>query len=204
MDNKLTAEEFKNIFVEHATVEWLKLSGLDPSDPKTSAIELDESEETSQLFAWRLTAEEAYHFFMDTLRKVTDAGYQIADPEDSENEQPKNLIKEFYEDALGGGEKNTSSLLGRRFSEGAVTKSSSIFVFLETAPGVAKYVKDVREWLVEVDSLGVSDDTEIEGELFFCYDTSIVTSERMECLFCEDREDIFLTVHDCKSEEENK
>jgi hypothetical protein len=198
---KLSAEEFKNIFVGRATEEWMRRAGLDMSDPKTSPYELDESDPDSQLSAWRDTAEEAYTFFIDTLSHLTDLGYTIADGDEED------LVQDFIADNLGNGVRESSlhsaTPKPTNVSGGIVTKTNTTFIFMSPEPGTPRHVSDVKEWLAEVESLGVPETEEVEGELFLAYDTAVLTSERSECLYCENKEDILLTVHDCRAGEED-
>jgi hypothetical protein len=196
MDKRLSAEEFKNIFVEYATIEWMKQAGLDPSDPNTNPRELDESDETSQLVAWKLTAEEAYTFFIDTLSTVTAKGYEIGGDTDEHSED---LLQDFREDSLDGVSK--TFLKPPTAKKKAVFKSSTVFIFAQTDPGIPLFVGDIREWLSEIDSLNIPDTTEVEGEIFLSYDKEFVTGERSECLKCGDREDVLITNHECDKEE---
>lgn len=196
-DKTLSLEEFRNIYVENATVGWLKSNGLNPEDPSTNAVELDESNEDSQLYAWMMTAQEAFDFFMETLSDLNDRGYEVGltpeEQEEGETENPENIAYDFFGENLGNGGKSYP----QASASSSVHKSGVVFVFLENTPGAPKYVGDVREWLAEVDSLGIPDDTEVDGQLYLDYDISLKTSERSECLHCGSRDDILLTVHDC-------
>lgn len=77
------------------------------------------------------------------------------------------------------------------------TTSACIFVFMDAGTGNPRYVKDVRKWLAKIDRLGVSDDAEIEGSLYYSHDVDLQDAERIECLECESKEDLLLTVHKC-------
>lgn len=200
-NKKLSREEFRRVVVEHMTLQWLKQNDLDPSDPKTPAIEIDESEETSQLVAWKLTAEEAYDFMLEALEKIDNMGYEIEDEEDEEEEE--DLLRDFREDSLDNRTVSFHTPQETKSSKSRLTKSNTTFLFLDTPPGEPFYVSDVRKWLAEVDSLHIPDDTEVEGSLFISYDTAIETSERSECLYCGDNQDILLTVHDCRGGDED-
>jgi hypothetical protein len=213
---ELNEEEFRNIVVEHMTLQWLKQNGLDPADPKTPAIEIDEDEETSQLYAWKLTAEEAFDYFLEALDKIESMGYGISsetldDATDSEGAD-SDLLRDYLNDNFGSSAKsppappepkliNTPSI--HKVQKSRLTKTNATFLFLDTPAGEPTYVSDVREWLAEVDSLNIPDDTEVEGTLHLSYDTDILTSERSECLYCGDKQDILLTVHDCMAGEED-
>lgn len=205
---KLSPEEFRNLVVEHLTLQWLKQNNLDPADPNTPAIEIDENEETSQLNAWKLTAEEAYDYIIEALEKIDEMGYEMEDSEEEEEEEEEgdsDLLRDYINDNLGNGQKIFAGhpIPELKVSGGAVDKSTMISIFMRTGPGVPTYVSDVREWLAEVDSLEIPDDAEVEGELFLTYDKDILTGERSECLYCGDKQDILLTVHDCKGGEED-
>lgn len=193
----LSLEEFRNIYVENATVGWLKSNGLDPEDPSTNAVELDESNEDSQLFAWMSTAQEAFDFFVETLSNLNDRGYEVGltpeEEEEEESETPDSVVYDFFGENLGNGGKSYP----QASASSSVHKSGAMFIFLENTPGTPKYVSDVREWLAEVDSLNIPDNTEVDGQLYLSYDISFKTSERLECLYCEGREDILLTLHEC-------
>lgn len=201
MTNKkeLSEEEFRNIVVEHMTLQWLKQNNLDPSDPKTPAIEIDENEETSQLVAWKLTAEEAYDFFIEAIQKIEDMGYDLQ----SEEEEQEDILSDFREDNFGN---RTLATTPQRVNtkKSRLTKTNTTFIFLDTDPGEPMYVADVREWLAEVDSLGIPDTEEVEGSLFVDYDTPFETTERSECLYCGDKTDILVTLHDCTAGEEDQ
>ena len=196
---KLSREEFRNIVVEHMTLQWLKQNDLDPSDPKTPPIEIDENEETSQLVAWKLTAEEAYDYMLEALEKIDDMGYEIADEEDEEEED---ILSDFREDSLDNRTVSLHTPQRTNTDKSRLTKTNATFIFLDTPPGEPFYVSDVREWLAEAEQLA-SDDTEVEGSLFLSFDTDIETSERSECLYCGNKEDILLTVHDCRAGDED-
>ena len=198
---KLSREEFRNIVVEHMTLQWLKQNDLDPSDPKTPAIEIDENEETSQLVAWKLTAEEAYDYMLEALEKIDDMGYEIEDEEDEE-EEAENIFRDFREDSLDNRTVPLHTPQETKPSKSRLTKTNTTFLFLDTPPGQPFYVSDVREWLAEAERLA-SDGTEVEGSLFVSIDTDIETSERSECLYCGNKEDILLTVHDCRGGDED-
>lgn len=204
---KLSREEFRNIVVEHLTLQWLKQNGLDPADPKTPAIEIDENEETSQLNAWRLTAEEAYDYFIEAVEKIDAMGYEMEDPEEEEGEEGEDsdLLRDYINDNFGRGIKDPPHHSGVEVkkSGGAIDKGVMLHVFMRTAPGVPTFVSDVREWLAEVDSAEIPDNTEVEGELFLTYDKEMLTSERSECLYCGDNQDILITVHDCTGGDED-
>jgi hypothetical protein len=198
---ELNDEEFRNIVVEHMTLQWLKQNGLDPADLKTPAIEIDENEETSQLVAWKLTAEEAFDYFLEALDKIEDMGYEIGsetlnNATDSEGAD-SDLLRDYLNDNFGSSVKNPLLPPQRtKTDKSRLTKTNTTFIFLDTPPGEPFYVSDVREWLAEAEALA-SDDTEVEGSLFMSYDTDMETSERSKCLYCGNKEDIFITVHDC-------
>ena len=197
---KLSREEFRNIVVEHMTLQWLKQNNLDPTDPSTPPAELNEDDEMSQIIAWKLTAEEAYDYMLEALEKIDDMGYEIEDEEDEEEEE--DLLRDFREDSLDNRTVSLHTPQETKPSKSRLTKSNTTFLFLDTPPGEPFYVSDVREWLAEVEQIA-SDDTEVEGSLFVSIDTDIETSERSECLYCGDNQDILLTVHDCKAGDED-
>lgn len=210
---KLSYDEFRNIYIEHATTYWMGINGMDISDPNTSQHELNESDPHSQLSAWKDTASDAFDLFIDALANIEKSGYEVdfdAEPEkDEEGEEDKDelmsVIADYVQDNLGGGghsPKEQHESQPQR-SSGAVTKSNAVFIFMDTPPGEPTYVGDVREWLAEVDSLRIPDSAEVEGQLYLSFDTEFVTGERSECLTCGDEEDILMTVHDCPGEPNN-
>jgi hypothetical protein len=77
------------------------------------------------------------------------------------------------------------------------TTSGVIFIFMDAGTGKPRYVSDVREWLKNVDRLGVLDDTEIEGTLHLSVDINNPYIERIECGGCGSK-DVLLTVHSCE------
>jgi hypothetical protein len=216
----LSLEEFKNIYVENATVGWMKANGLDPSDPGTRDVELDLDNEDSQMYAWHETAKEAFDFMIATLEQITERGYDLSFDEGSSDleeddqdysdfdeeaeynewvsrdydDETKEQIRAWLDEQLGNGGKERTAE-----RKSAVTKGSALFIFLETSPGTPKYVGDVREWLAEIDRLNIPDDTEVDGQLYLDYDINVVRGERAECLECEDRGDVLLTTHHCKT-----
>jgi hypothetical protein len=192
---KLSYDEFRNIFIEHATTYWMGINGLDMSDPKTSQYELDESNPDSQFSAWRDTASEAFDLFIEALARIENSGYEV-DFSVEETDDVMSVVADYVQDNLGNGSREPEEPK----PVNAVTKSSTVFVFMQTSPGVPTYVSDVREWLAEIDSLGVPDSTEIEGELFLSFDNKIVTGERLECLTCGDKEDVLMVMHNCPGE----
>ena len=169
---KLNSEEFRNIVVEHMTLKWLEQNNLDPSDPKTPAIELDLDREDSQAHNWKLTAEEAYDYFLEALEKIEKSGYEVADSDDEAGDPVSDYVHDNF-----GGEKTQPAVEQKTEPSGAVHKSSMISLFMRTPPGVPTYVGDVREWVAEVNSLNIPDEVEVEGELFLTYDQDIITSE---------------------------
>lgn len=81
------------------------------------------------------------------------------------------------------------------------TTTAAVFVFMDAGTGKPRYLKDVRKWLANMDRLGVSDDAEIEGFLHYSHDLELLDAERIECLECESKEDVLLTVHKCTTGE---
>jgi hypothetical protein len=188
---ELNEEEFRNIVVEHMTLQWLKQNGLDPADPKTPAIEIDEDEETSQLYAWKLTAEEAFDYFLEALDKIENLSYGLgsetfSEVDDSEGAD-SDLVRDYLNDKFGSPIRwrlptpPPPQGYGGRGSR--LTKTSTTFLFLDTPPGEPTYVSDVREWLAEVDSLGVPDDVEVEGKLHLAYDINLFDDSNQPKLF---------------------
>lgn len=191
----LNLDEFRNIFVEHATVSWLKRTGLDPSDPNTNPVELDENNEDSQIYAWAATAHEAFDFLIETLHSITEKGYDLRFDEDTEQDAPAT-------------EDNVKKFMGRSIPElpkpqGAVHSSGAVFVFLETPPGVAKTVGDVREWLARVESFNIPDTQEVDGNLYLDYDMDVLSGEKSECLYCGNEDDMLMTLHECTAGEDD-
>lgn len=84
----------------------------------------------------------------------------------------------------------------------AVSISSSLFIFMETAPGEPAYVSDVRDWLATVESAGIPDNTEIEGKLHLGVDKSHNAASKIECGECGEF-DTVLAEHQCPAWEEN-
>jgi hypothetical protein len=85
----------------------------------------------------------------------------------------------------------------------AVTSSAAIFIFCDAGIGNPLDVKDVRQWLKEVDRAGIPDDTEVEGTLHLSYDIrEPLLVERIECGECGHK-DVLLTEHMCKAIEEH-
>lgn len=58
-------------------------------------------------------------------------------------------------------------------------------------------VGDVRDWLDEVDSLGVPDDFSIEGSLTLMYDEAPTSLEPSTCGECGSEEDVIVRHHFC-------
>lgn len=197
---KLSYEEFRNIYIEHATTYWMGINGLDMSDPKTSPYELDESNPDSQLSTWKDTASDAFDLFIDALANIEKSGYEVDFSAEAEEEQEQDklmsVIADYVQDNLGNGFREFKNSKIPR----AVKKSNAVFIFMETPPAEPTYVGDVREWLAEVDSLRIPDSTEVEGQLYLSFDTEFVTGERSKCLTCGNEEDILMTVHDCLGE----
>ena len=196
---KLSYDEFRNIFIEHATTYWMGINGLDMSDPKTSQYELDESNPDSQLSAWKDTASDAFDLFIDALANIEKSGYEVDFSEEEEEDAAMTVIADYVQDNLGNGTREPEEPK----PVGAVTKSNTVFVFMETPPGTPTYVGDVRQWLAEIDSLRIPDSTEVEGELFLSFDNKILTGERLECLMCGDGEDVLMVMHECPEEPNN-
>lgn len=82
------------------------------------------------------------------------------------------------------------------------TISSALFIFMDAGTGNPRYVSDVREWLKRVDTAGIPDDTEVEGSLHLSYDVDLSNAEKIECLECQSKEDLLLTVHKCTASEQ--
>ena len=207
----LSLDEFRNIFVENATVWFTKRAGCDPSDPNTNDAELDLTNPDSQMSMAKDTAEEAFEIMMNTLSDITSRGYDLDfdeegfhaeedwDEHPEYDEQTKAELTAWLDEQLGNGRKEFPVKETEKETDPAVFSSTATFVFLETPPGVPVYVSDVRKWLEEVDRLGIPDTQEVDGQLYLNYDVDIVSGERMECLECEDRSDILLTVHKCSA-----
>lgn len=172
MDKNPTSPTFRDVFIERATAFWMERAGLPIDDPNTSPYELDLDREDSQIRAWYDTASEAFDIFIGVVDELDGAG-------SVEQPQPEPELN--------------------RKAESNVTKTSSIFIFMNPKPGTARYVRDVREWLQAVDELGDFDDEEIEGELFFNVDQSLVSAETSECLECGDKNDYLLSTHTCST-----
>jgi hypothetical protein len=79
----------------------------------------------------------------------------------------------------------------------AVTTSAALFVFMETPPGEPTYVSDVRAWLEEIDRIGISDDTEVEGSLHLSHDVAGYGAEAISCGECDFTKDTVLYNHEC-------
>jgi hypothetical protein len=70
-----------------------------------------------------------------------------------------------------------------------------------------KTVGDVRQWLSEVDTLGLSDDTPLDDGILFVY----LNSQPVEFIDCGDHispgdgtwpwKDLLVTMHDCRGPE---
>ena len=80
----------------------------------------------------------------------------------------------------------------------AVTTSTAIFIFCNAGVGNPLYVRDVREWLRQVDRAGIPDDCEVEGTLHLSYDIEDNPRiERIECGGCGHK-DVLITEHCCE------
>lgn len=208
----LSLEEFRNIYVENATIAWMKRNNMDPSDPNTNSVELDLSIPDSQMSMAKENFEEAFDELLNTMAEITSRGYDLAFDEEDEDSEAPHLSEEDKEEIQGWLDEQLGN--GRKFFAGkpipelkaptsAVTKGSAMFIFLESAPGISKTVADVREWLAEVDNLGIPDDKEIDGQLYLDYDLDVITTERSECLYCGNEDDVLMTLHECTAGEED-
>lgn len=82
-----------------------------------------------------------------------------------------------------------------------ITTSTAIFIFCDAGYGNPLYVKDVREWLRQVDEAGIPDDCEVEGTLNLSYDIrNNPRIERIECGGCGHK-DVLITEHCCEETE---
>lgn len=147
-------------------------NGWDEESKVTNPIDWDPNREDSQ---YAMVIEETNYIvdaFLNALEEETD---------DVEDEEEESIFDEY-------------GYLKRSKTN---TVSATVFLFMDAGTGKARYVSDVREWLKNVDRLGVPDDTEVEGTLHLSFDINEPYTERIECGGCGEK-DILLTIHSCE------
>jgi len=79
-----------------------------------------------------------------------------------------------------------------------ITIQNTKFIFLDAKEGVATTVKDVKDWLFEVEAAGIPEDVEIDGYLHLGHDTHPTGFDRIECAECGTQMDTVMLEHFCR------
>ena len=103
------------------------------------------------------------------------------------------------EDALDIFEENnsTSSSPPR---PSAVVRRVATYLSIGELPGTQLTVGDVREWLSEVEGLGIPDDSPVNGSISVGYEETVEGISSISCGECFSEEDILISLHTCARE----
>lgn len=161
---------------EALTLQMMRDGGFDPENREDSPIEWDLSRNDSQYSICRDIASNHVDFILSQIMSLpSDETIEAEYEFDDDDEQS---FLDEYENI-------------RR--EKTNTTSASLFIFMDAGTGKPRYVRDVRDWLANVDKAGIPDDTEIEGQLYLDYDVK-GHIETIECGECG-RKDIIVSNH---------
>lgn len=149
-------------------------------------IEWDPNRSDSQYSISRDMVEFVVNGTIEAIKNFPD------DPSDSTSEQDDEDFESKVKIEIDQYGKHLMGL-----QKGAVRQHANFFIFLSNPePGVPIRVSDVREWLTRVEELGISDDREVEGNLYLDYDFDSTDVEKIECGECG-QFDIITTTHHC-------
>lgn len=157
--------------------------GWKEEDREKEAIEWDLTRDDSQFSMVYEDTDFVIDAFLEELSTIEDSQINLNDEIDEEEEE--SIFDEY----------------GHFKRPQTHTTTAAIFVFMDAGTGKPRYLKDVRKWLANMDRLGVSDDAEIEGFLHYSHDLNLKDAEKVECLNCQNKDDVLLTVHTCTSGE---
>jgi hypothetical protein len=147
---------------ESLALEMMRRGGFDPNNKQESPIEWDLSRPDSQYSTAKLIAAENVNFILNEIMQMQD------------EDEPE--LEEDFED-------EETYKFGPLHREETNTTSACLFIFMDAGNGNPRYVRDVRQWLANVDKAGIPDDTEIDGQLYLDYDIKGVV-ETIECGEC--------------------
>lgn len=164
----MNIEEIK----QSMALELMRQGGWDPEHPEEFPLEWDLARPDSQ---YSMCVEQASHMTDFLLKQLMNISDPELDEDDEEEEEP-------FLDQYGNIRRESTN-----------TTSACLFIFMDAGTGNPRYVRDVREWLANVDKAGIPDDTEIEGQLYLDYDLkgSIETIECGEC----GKKDVIVSNH---------
>ena len=170
---------------ENLALQMMRDGGFDPENRGESPLEWDLDREDSQYSICKDIASDHVDFILTQIMSFP--------TQEAEEEANNGDFLEFgFED-----EKEKTSFLdehGNIRREKTNTTSACLFIFMDAGGGNPIYVKDVRQWLANVDAAGIPDNTEIEGQLYLDYDIK-GPIETIECGECG-RKDIIVSNHE--------
>ena len=142
---------------ESLALQMMRDGGFDPDNREDSPLEWDLNTEDSQYSIAKDIADEHVDFILKELMSIS------VDEDEDEDEDEEYVV-------------------GIR-REKTNTTSACLFIFMDAGDGNPRYVRDVRQWLANVDAAGIPDDTEIDGQLYLDYDIrgNIATLKCEEC-----------------------
>lgn len=156
MDKDTTA------FLKHKVANALmKRHGWDRNDP-THKLEFDPENPHSQYSMAYDDADVAVETFIGALLDLD--GVTPEPSEDVASSAPDSIVD------IGDPEEEER----HHSTNPTISKSASVFIFMDSGMGNATYVGDVRDWLDAVDEAGIPDSTEVEGTLHLSYDVEPV------------------------------
>lgn len=161
--------------VESLALEMMRQGGFDPDNRDESPIEWDLNTKDSQ---YSICRDMAAHYVPYVLKELMTISPEDSEYEFDDEENPEDSFLDEY---------------GHIRREKTNTTSACLFIFMDAGTGNPRYVRDVREWLANVDKAGIPDDTEIEGQLYLDYDLKGVI-ETIECGECG-KDDIIISAH---------
>ena len=163
--------------IESLALNMMRQGGFDPDNREEFPLEWDLNSRDSQYSICRDMAAEYVPFVIKELMQVSpDGTHYYFDEDDDENPEDSFLDEH-----------------GHIRREKTNTTSACLFIFMDAGTGNPRYVRDVREWLANVDKAGIPDDTEIEGQLYLDYDLK-GPIETIECGECG-ADDIIIATH---------
>jgi hypothetical protein len=150
-------EEDQIAFLKHRVAEALMKEHGFVHDLTKYDAEFDPNLPDSQYSMAYIDADTAVETFIEALLDI-----EAVEPE--EEPVPQTPLYEFESHTFTSGHEPVEPPIEIRDNR-SLTVINSTFIFLNSPSGTPLFVGDVREWLATVDSLGISDSVEVEGEL---------------------------------------
>lgn len=167
---------------EAVAAAMMQRNGYGTKEDNEWPIEWDLSRNDSQ---YTMIREDVFYIIDSFLQELTKYSEEVLQ-EEEEEETEEEVKEESIFDEYGHIRRTQTN-----------TTNAAFFLFMDAGTGKPRYVRDVREWLANVDRLHISDDTEIEGQLYLNVDVALQNAEIIECLECGQHGDILLTAHKC-------